>query len=210
MIGKFLKPKVATEGPAMRKTKSKRRRPNKPGRGALLILSAFLVGSAGLRLNETYGTAVASENAAEPQEAATVAPAPEFEKILAALAEREARIADREAALDTREAALSLAETRIDEKLAELETAEADLRATIALAETASENDLSQLTSVYENMAAEEAAPLFAQMTPDFAAGFLARMRPDLAAAVMAGLEPNTAYEISVILAGRNARVPTE
>lgn len=101
MIGKFLKPKVATEGPAMRKTKSKRRRPNKPGRGALLILSAFLVGSAGLRLNETYGTAVASENAAEPQEAATVAPAPEFEKILAALAEREARIADREAALDT-------------------------------------------------------------------------------------------------------------
>lgn len=210
MIRKFLKRAQPSDGPAMRKKKAKRRRPTRPGRGALLILAAFLVGSAGLRLNETYGAAVAAENAADAQASPAPAPAPEFERILAALAERENRVAEREAALDTREAALSLAEQRIDEKLAELETAETELRATIALAETASENDLTQLTSVYENMAPEEAAAVFSQMTPDFAAGFLARMRPDLAAAVLAGLEPNAAYEISVILAGRNARVPTE
>jgi flagellar motility protein MotE (MotC chaperone) len=47
-------------------------------------------------------------------------------------------------------------------------------------------------------------------MTPEFAAGFMARMRPDAAAAIMAGLEPATAYSISVVIAGRNARVPTE
>ena len=50
----------------------------------------------------------------------------------------------------------------------------------------------------------------FEEMTPEFAAGFMARMRPDTAAAVMAGLEPATAYSISVVIAGRNARVPTE
>lgn len=210
MIGKLLKRPNAEEGRSLRKTKAKRRRPTRPNRGALFVLSVFLVGSAGLRVSETYGTAAAFESDPQVPEVPAPAPAPEFERIIAALSEREDRIANQEAVLDTREAALALAEQRIDEKLIELENAEAELRATIALAETASENDLSQLTSVYENMAAEEAAALFSQMTPDFAAGFLARMRPDLAAAIMAGLDPNTAYEFSVILAGRNAKVPTE
>lgn len=211
MIGKLKRKKAAPEGKAARRTSGKRRvTRSRPGRGALMILALFLVSSAGLRLSATYGTAVALESEALAEEAVEPAPAPEFEAILAALAEREARISEREAALDTRAEALALAERRIDEKLAELETAEAELRATIAQAESASEDDLAQLTSVYENMGAEEAAALFSQMTPDFAAGFLARMRPDIAAAVLAGLEPNTAYEISVILAGRNARVPKE
>jgi flagellar motility protein MotE (MotC chaperone) len=35
-------------------------------------------------------------------------------------------------------------------------------------------------------------------------------MRPDAAAGIMAGLQPQTAYTISVVLAGRNAKVPTE
>ena len=47
-------------------------------------------------------------------------------------------------------------------------------------------------------------------MTPEFAAGFIGRMRADAAAAIMAGLSPQAAYTISVILAGRNARAPTE
>ena len=46
------------------------------------------------------------------------------------------------------------------------------------------------------------------EMEPSFAAGFLARMRSDVAAGIMAGLKPETAYTISVILAGRNAKAP--
>lgn len=209
----FKKKDKAADAALKRAQKKKRKkvRANRPGRGALLILAAFLVGSAGLRFGDTYGTAFAQESTPEPEEVATEpGPPPEFEAILAALDAREARIAEREAAIDTRAQALALAEERIDQKLAALETAEEELRATIALAETASENDLAQLTSVYENMGAEEASALFSEMNPDFAAGFLARMRPDAAAAILAGLDPNAAYEISVILAGRNARVPTE
>ncbi len=190
-----------------RKTSGRRYR--KPGRGALWMLSLFLVGSAALRGAETYATTSTDEVV----ENAAVQKAPEIREvqaILASLKAREERVAAREIEVDTRNEALKLAERRLDEKLTELEQAEADLRSTIAMAESASENDLAQLTSVYENMGADEAAALFSKMAPDFAAGFLARMRPDLAAAIMTGLEPSIAYEVSVILAGRNAEVPTE
>lgn len=189
-----------------------RRKPTRAGRGTLLIVSFMLLASAALRLTETWGAATALEGEAEEiaEEERSERAAPNFDEILASLAAREARIAEREALIDTRAQALSLAEQRVDEKLGRLEAAEEELRATIALSESAAETDLAQLTSVYENMGAEEAAALFGQMTPDFAAGFLGRMRPDLAAAILAGLDPINAYEISVILAGRNARAPTE
>jgi flagellar motility protein MotE (MotC chaperone) len=91
-----------------------------------------------------------------------------------------------------------------------LKEAETSLTATMALASSAAEDDLTQLTAVYENMKPKEAAQVFAAMDPKFAAGFLGRMRTDAAAAIMAGLEPDTAYAISVLLAGRNAAAPTE
>jgi flagellar motility protein MotE (MotC chaperone) len=47
-------------------------------------------------------------------------------------------------------------------------------------------------------------------MAPDFAAGFIGRMQPAAAAAILAGMEAEQAYAISVLLAARNARVPTE
>lgn len=194
-----------------RKRAPKRARP-RSGRGALAVVSVLLVGSALLRSVEYWGLATALE-AEEPSgesAAETRAPAPNFEEILAALDAREARIAEREALLDTRAEAIALAEQRLEEKIAELTEAEEQLRSTISLSESAAENDLAQLTSVYENMGAEEAAALFSQMTPNFAAGFLGRMRPDIAAAILAGLDPGNAYEISVILAGRNALAPTE
>ena len=75
---------------------------------------------------------------------------PDFEEILESIGAREARVAEREARLDTRSEALALAERRIDEKLQDLAAAEEDLRAMIALSEGAAENDLAQLTSVYE------------------------------------------------------------
>ncbi|MFU8776460.1 MAG: MotE family protein [Roseovarius sp.] len=89
-------------------------------------------------------------------------------------------------------------------------SAEDDLRRMIAQTESAAENDVAQLTKVYESMKPKQAAALFEEMDPVFAAGFLARMRPEAAADVLAGLSPGAAHGISVILAGRNATVPRE
>ena len=119
-------------------------------------------------------------------------------------------MAEREARLEARLQALALAETAIEEDLARLEQAEAELRATMAAADKAAEDDIGRLTAVYENMKPDEAAALFQLMEPSFAAGFLGRMRSDAAAAILAGLTPDLAYTISVVLAGRNADVPRE
>lgn len=213
MIGTLRKGRATKTAPK-RARRQPGRRLRRQGRGTLMIVALMLVGSAGLRATETWGIATALEGTQTPTEEADATPpaaaAPNYEEIIAALDAREARIAEREALIDTRAQALALAEERLDEKIARLEAAEAELRATIALSETAAETDLTQLTSVYENMGAEEAALLFGQMTPDFAAGFLGRMRPDIAAAILSGLDPLAAYEISVILAGRNALAPRE
>lgn len=183
---------------------------------ALAILVGMLVLSAALRLAIGAGPALAQaeEMLSETPEALPDAPADcdgaVPQELLSALEARETRVETRESQLADRMQALRVAEQEVQEQLDQLRAAEASLESTIATAETANEGDITNLVSVYEGMKPAEAAALFEEMTPEFAAGFLGRMRPEAAAAVMAGLEPATAYSISVVIAGRNARVPTE
>jgi len=183
---------------------------------ALGILVAMLFLSAALRLAIGAGPALAEAEDILPE---TPEALPEGRadcdgavsgELLAALEAREERLTTRESQLADRMQALRVAEQEVREHLEQLRAAEESLEATIATAETANEGDITSLVSVYEGMKPAEAAALFEEMAPEFAAGFMARMRPDAAAAIMAGLEPATAHSISVVIAGRNARVPTE
>ncbi len=188
-----------------------RQRHKKRGLGALHIITCLLVASAVLRFATQVAPAMANEasqSVAEP--AAPVAESGRTDTLLAALQAREARLSEREQQLNDRMQALRTAEEEIDNKLQALVEAETVLSATIALADTAAGADLAQLTTVYENMKPAEAAALFAQMPPQFAAGFLGMMRPEVAALIMTELEPEIAYSFSVVLAGRNANVPTD
>jgi flagellar motility protein MotE (MotC chaperone) len=188
------------------------RKPKKrAGKGTLHIISGLLIASAVVRVGAHAGPARA-ESDTEIAEITAQEPQTQSEpgSLLAALQSREARLEEREAQLRNRMQALHVAEAEIDEKLRALVLAEEDLRATIALADTAAETDLTRLTTVYENMKPKEAAALFSEMPPQFAAGFLGMMRPDAAAMIMTELEPETAYSFSVVLAGRNANVPTQ
>lgn len=188
------------------------------GHGTVTVLCGLLLTSAVLRLGlgaptafaegELDATALLSKATAMP--VATEAEETErpLKSLLESLQDREKRVAEREMQMSMRAKALDVAEVEIDRRLVALEQAEERLRATLALAETAAEDDLTRLTTVYENMKPKDAAALFGAMEPEFAAGFLGRMRPDIAAKVMAGLDPNAAYSISAILAGRNANAP--
>lgn len=197
------------------------KKPNHPGgkrrrrgaRGVLWVIALCLAASGLIRLGVGSGPAIASEIADRSRagaEAAECVGDDEISELLALLQEREGVLDDREATLAHRLQALAVAEEQIARNMAALEQAEASLSATMALASTAAEDDLTRLTAVYENMKPKEAAEVFAAMDPKFAAGFLGRMRADAAAAIMAGLTPDAAYAISVLLAGRNAEVPTE
>jgi flagellar motility protein MotE (MotC chaperone) len=144
-----------------------------------------------------------------------VAPAPEIAEAIQPLraamvdiqAQRDA-LGARETALADRERAVAAAQVLVEDRLAELEAAEARLNALIAVSDRAAETDLDLLTRVYETMGPDQAAPLFEQMDPSFAAGFLARMAPAAGAAVMAELTPEFGYAVSVVLATRNAAAP--
>jgi flagellar motility protein MotE (MotC chaperone) len=183
----------------------------KAGRGALFIVAMLFATSGALRLGSGVGVALARAEEA-PETAAAVEPvsceAPAA--VAEALTLREGRLAVREAAMNDRQAALGLADQAITERLAKLEAMEAKLRGTLALADGAAEADIDRLTAVYQAMKPKDAAALFEAMSAEFAAGFLGRMTPESAAAILSGMSSEAAYGISVIVAGRNAKAPTE
>ncbi len=196
---------------------TRRRRARRAGRGALVFVAVLLFGSSFVRLGggfgEAFARASAEAQAAEPEgpDLKNDCETPEeLRAFLEAVKERESNLNSREKALRDRMQALRIADTEVSAKLAELEQAEAELRATIALADAAAETDLERLTKVYESMKPKQAAALFEEMDPNFAAGFLGRMRPEAAAEIMAGLSPASAHAFSVVIAGRNAEVPTD
>lgn len=175
-------------------------------RGVLLIVALLFLGSATIRVGVATAEVAARQPAEDPApDAQTCSPEPEISAILAALTERERQVGEREAQVEARLADLASAEAALKGQMAGIEAASAALSARLAQAESASEDDLGQLTAVYEAMKPADASKLFQEMAPEFAAGFLGRMRPDAAAAIMAGLEPATAYSISIVLAGRHA-----
>lgn len=186
------------------------------GRGALLAIAVMFCASGIVRLGAGTGEAIAKEVAsfnADPEGHATPQQCQTEDgvaEVLAELMQREAKILSRENELAVLQHSVVLAKEQIQLNLVELQRAEEKLGATISLAEGAAEDDLTRLTSVYENMKPKDAAVLFGEMSPDFAAGFIARMRTDAAAQILAGISPEMAYSISAILAGRNANVPTE
>lgn len=204
----------APSKPQSKRKKTKRR----SGRGALLILAAVFIMSAGARLMSGTGAAIARElsqlggsDESQPDDLAEMCTSDaETEILLVSLHGREAQILQKEQVLSQKMKAFELARTEFAKNMAELQEAEKRLAATMTIASSAAQDDLDKLTAVYENMKPKDAAALFEQMSPDFAAGFLARMRSDAAAPILAGLKPETAYTISVILAGRNANAPRE
>lgn len=194
------------------KQRNKSRAKHRRGHGVLAVIATMFLLSAVLRLGMGAEQAIARSLAeAAKDDGVTDCDIPEdMAAVLQALSDRESDIAERDTKLQERMQILATAEREIDEKLTRLTEAEESLRATIALADTAAEDDINRLVSVYEAMKPKDAATLFEEMSPDFAAGFLGRMSPDAAAGVLAGLSPQAAYSLSAILAGRNAEIGQE
>ncbi len=182
------------------------------GRGVLTVVAGLLVASGLVRIgDEAQAFATGADVDAQPAfVAATGEENIPTDSLLAAFQARDERLTLREAQLADRMQALHVIEADIAKRLVELELAESSLSAILSVAQTAAEADIDQLVAVYQSMKPADAAALFEEMPPQFAAGFVARMDPEAAAIVMSGLEPATAYSISVVLAGRNANVPTQ
>lgn len=180
----------------------------------LLIVLCF-VASAGIRAWEG-SVAIASEIAFEgvsevPENNQNMCPEPQdSEELLDLIIERQDYLDEFEQTLMDREQVLKVVKLQLEKKLLELEDAENELANTLAIADKAAEEDITRLTSVYENMKSKEAAEIFETMDISFAAGFLSRMRPDAAAGILSNVDTKVAYAISVVMAGRNVGAPTQ
>lgn len=187
------------------------------GRGSVALIALMFLGSAGMRIALSTDAAFAktanTEAESTQSETQNTTNSPQSESrtvpaLLDALIKREEKVKETEERQALRAESLEQAKKEIESKLVQLEALEERLSKTLAQARGAEEKDLARLTTVYESMKPAEAAALFEAMEASFAAGFLGRMRSDSAAAIMAGLDPQKAYTISVLLAGRNGKVP--
>lgn len=142
--------------------------------------------------------------AAEDQPSAEICVA-ESAEVVAALELRASGLDAREKELHDEALALEQRAAQIEQLSQALSAKKAELEETVVMVNSASENDLIQLATVYENMKPADAAELFSLMDPVFAAGFIARMRPEVSAEILGNIEPDIAYGLSVVLAGRNA-----
>jgi len=193
---------------------SRRARPGPLGVIILVLLTSAVIRAEGIDLAGAQEKVAASIDSAtggarSPQgRAPGCQPPPDVEALIKAVKNRQKNLDERERRLADRLQALKVAEMKLEENRTALIAAEKKLAATLAIADKAAEKDVARLTAVYENMKPRNAARLFEAMAPEFAAGFLGRMRPDAAARVMSNIAPEKGYEISLILAGRNARAP--
>ena len=154
------------------------------------------------RLAETAGRIETPETGAQD--------CPEPEALLRILKEREEQLNARADRIVDRERLLEVAEAKYKDQMARLKAAEDSLSATLALADKAAEKDIARLVEVYESMKPKNAARIIETMDVTFAAGILSRMNGDAAARIMSGMNADRAYAVSVVIAGRNADVPTE
>ena len=195
---------------------SRKRAKRGPVRSSLPIIILVLTGSIALRLGNGDGLAFVTNAMAVGNTIAAETAPPMIDDeetigiLLARLRAREQDLTRREEELDLRDKTLEKLSQEIGARLDELSAAEETLRQTMAIADSAAENDLENLTKVYENMKPKDAAVLFEAMEPSFAAGFLGRMQTASAAQILSGLSPEKAYAISLTLSGRNIDAPTD
>ena len=138
-------------------------------------------------------------------------PEPEApDTLLTLIREREQQLDDRERSVEERLTMLTVAAEQFERQKQELIEAEERLAATLAIADDAAEDDITQITAVYENMKPKNAAEVFNAMDQEFAAGFLIRMNPQAAADILANMNPDVAYAVSLLMATRNIEAPRQ
>ena len=175
---------------------------------ALLIIAGCFALSAVARVADAdLAFAVPEEEVAqeiaEPAQAASP-------RLLEAVRERQAQLDERARRLDEKAMIIKAGEERLRAHMEKLQEAEKRLSRLMQVAETAAEQDVGMLVSAFQNMDGKKAAAIFESMDVSFAAGLIAQMGEASAAEILGALTPETAYAITVNIAGRNARAPTE
>ncbi len=121
--------------------------------------------------------------------------------------QKQALLETREQALDERESEIADAEKRVAEKITALEALQTRIQALLQQEESIKDKKIKRLTSVYEGMKADRAAPVIAQMELSIVVKMFLRMDEKKVGKILSFLPPQQAVVISQALTRRIASV---
>ena len=123
--------------------------------------------------------------------------------VLQQLSARRDALDQRARDIDEREAFLAVAEQRLDEKIAELESVRALIESMLHQVDEEGEAQLLGLVSIYESMRPADAATIFNGLELEVLISVMERMRGQKSGAILAGMNPERARLVTTELARR-------
>lgn len=133
---------------------------------------------------------------------------PKEVEILQRLQERREQLDQRGRELDQREAMLVAAESRFDQKIAELQKLKQEIQGLLTTVNSEQQAQLDSLVKIYETMKPAEAAKIFNSLENKVLLNVISRMKEAKAAPVLAAMDSARAQEVTILLAERK-RLPT-
>lgn len=123
--------------------------------------------------------------------------------VLTSLSKRRNELDAREQTLDMRADLMAAAEKRVDVKIADLKSLEAQIQTLLGHRDEAEQKQLDALVKVYSAMKPRDAARIFNTLDQAVLLEVAAAMKPDSLAAIMAAMNPEQAQDLTVKLANR-------
>ncbi|WP_114392035.1 hypothetical protein [Oleisolibacter albus] len=124
-------------------------------------------------------------------------------ELLQRLQERREQLDQRARELDQREAMLAAAESRFDQKIAELQTLRKEIQGLLLQLNADQQSQLDSLVKIYETMKPVEAAKIFNDLEMPVLLNVISRMKESKAAPVLAAMSSARAQEVTILLAER-------
>ena len=121
-------------------------------------------------------------------------------QVLKQLSSRREELDHRSGDLDTREALIKVAETRVDNKIKEMETLRQQLQGMVDKLGEGQAAQYDNLVKIYETMKPDEAARIFETLEMPTLLGVVQRMKPKSTAPIMAKMAPDKAKELTMAL----------
>ena len=126
-------------------------------------------------------------------------------EVLQNLAKRRDQLAADEKALLAREALIKAAETRMDEKIAQMTTMRTEIQGLLKQYDEKQEQQVMALVDVYSKMKPKDAARIFDSLELKVLLDVLARMQSRLTAPILAEMNPERAQEVTIHLVERGS-----
>lgn len=122
-------------------------------------------------------------------------------EVLQELAKRREELDQRQADQDRRELTLKAVEQRVDEKIAQLKTLQAQFDAAVGKNQAEEDERIRSLVHIYENMKPKEAATIFEGMDMPALLQLLTRMKDLKTAPILAAMAPDKARAVTIAMA---------